>query len=68
MVKIGEKLTFEDALIAFTEQSKPTLKEYKRHSFFTPDANKKHHKRAKKRHSSKNIGQQFYSHNPMSPK
>lgn len=45
---------FEQALKAFTEQSGPILKEAKRHAYFTPESNRRHH-RGKKR-SGKHTG------------
>ena len=47
MIITRQYVTLEEAITAFSAESKPTLKEYARHRYYSPEAHRKHHRRAK---------------------
>lgn len=47
MIITRQYVTLEKAITAFSEQSKPTLKEYARHRYYTAEAHRKHHRAAR---------------------
>ena len=47
MIITRRYVTLEEAITAFSAESKPTMKEYGRHRYYSPDAHRKHHRAAK---------------------
>ena len=39
--------SLEAAITAFSAESKPTMREYARHRYYSPDAHRKHHRAAR---------------------
>ncbi len=50
---VHRRLTLEEAIAAFTEESAPILREHNKHRYFMPDRDS-----SKSRHSSKGRGRQ----------